>query len=125
MKLLILLRSESLLINLVVPILVVVKLRLAFAIITQIDPEILLIDEALAVGDAYFQHKCALKIRKFREEGKTLIFVSHSPDSIKSLYDRAILLETGKIRDGKADEVLDYYNAIIAKKRKTKRDPTA
>ncbi len=95
------------------------KLRLAFAVLTQINPDILVIDEALAVGDAYFQHKCSQKIRKFKDEGKTLIFVSHSPGDIKSLCDRAILLEKGKIiRDGKADEVIDYYNAIIAKKEK-------
>jgi len=95
------------------------KLRLAFAVLTQIDPDVLVIDEALAVGDAYFQHKCSQRIRKFKDEGKTLLFVSHSPGDIKSLCERAILLEKGKIiRDGKADEVIDYYNAIIAKKEK-------
>ena len=69
------------------------KLRLAFAIITQIDPEILLIDEALAVGDAYFQHN-APRFESLRK-GKTYFCVPW-PDSIKSLCDRAILLETGK-----------------------------
>jgi len=93
--------------------------RLAFSILTQIDPDILIIDEALGVGDAYFQHKCAHKIREFRSQGKTLIFVSHDPGAVKSLCDRAILLEKGKIiKEGKADAVLDYYNAIVAKKEK-------
>lgn len=93
------------------------QVRLAFSVATAIRPDILIIDEALSVGDAYFQHKSFERIRKFREQGTTLLFVSHSPSAIKSLCDRAILLHEGKIElDGDPQDVLDYYNAIIAKK---------
>lgn len=95
------------------------KLRLAFAVLTQIDPDIVIIDEALSVGDAYFQHKCARRIQGFKEQKKTLLFVSHDPGTVARLCERAILLENGVcIRDGKAGEVSDYYNAIVAKKEK-------
>lgn len=93
--------------------------RLAFSILTQIDPDVLIIDEALSVGDAYFQHKCGRKIREFRDRGKTLLFVSHDLGAVKSLCDRALLLENGMlIREGPAESVIDYYNAIIARKQK-------
>jgi len=93
--------------------------RLAFAVLTQIDPDVLIIDEALSVGDAYFSHKCARKIRQLRESGKTLLFVSHDPGTVKSLCDRAILLEKGMIvREGRSEDVLDYYNAVVARKEK-------
>jgi lipopolysaccharide transport system ATP-binding protein len=91
--------------------------RLAFSMLTQVDPDVMIIDEALSVGDAYFSHKCMNLIRRFREEGKTFLFVSHSPLAIKSLCDRAILLEKGSVtKSGSPQEVLDYYNAIIARK---------
>lgn len=91
--------------------------RLAFATATAVRPDILIVDEALSVGDAYFQHKCFNRIRKFREEGTTLLFVSHDPTAVKNLCDRAILLDRGyMIKDGYPEEVLDYYNAIIAKR---------
>ncbi|WP_019851344.1 ABC transporter ATP-binding protein [Desulfitobacterium sp. PCE1] len=90
--------------------------RLAFSVATAIRPEILIIDEALSVGDAYFQHKCFDRIRKFKEEGTTLLFVSHDPAAVKSLCDRAILLDKGlMVREGTPEEVLDYYNAVVAK----------
>jgi len=89
--------------------------RLAFSIATAVRPEVLIIDEALAVGDTYFQHKSFARIREFREQGTTLLFVSHDPTAIKSLCDRAILLGEGKLlMDGQPDVVLDYYNALIA-----------
>jgi lipopolysaccharide transport system ATP-binding protein len=95
------------------------KLRLAFAVLTQINPDIIIIDEALSVGDAYFQHKCARKIQEFKEQGKTLLFVSHDPGLVARLCDRALLLENGVcIREGKSEDVSDYYNAIVAKKEK-------
>jgi len=95
------------------------SVRLAFAVLTQIDPDILIIDEALSVGDAYFQHKSAKVIRTFCEQGKTLLFVAHDPNAVKSLCTRAILLDHGTvIREGKAEDILDYYNAIVAKKEK-------
>jgi len=86
--------------------------RLAFSVATAVRPEVLIIDEALAVGDTYFQHKSFARIREFREQGTTLLFVSHDPTAIKSLCDRAILLRV--LMDGAPDSVLDYYNALIA-----------
>ncbi len=91
--------------------------RLAFSVATAVRPEVLIVDEALAVGDVYFQHKSFARIRDFREQGTTLLFVSHDPGAIKSLCDRAILLGDGRmLMDGKPDAVLDYYNALIADK---------
>ena len=95
------------------------QMRLAFSAATAVRPDILIIDEALSVGDAYFSHKCMRRIHSFKKEGTTLLFVSHDPGAIKSLCDRAILLDQGLlIREGKPDTVLDYYNALIAKKSK-------
>jgi lipopolysaccharide transport system ATP-binding protein len=91
--------------------------RLAFSVATAFRPDILIVDEALAVGDLYFQHKCYARIRQFRAEGMTLLFVSHDPGAIKSLCDRAILLDAGGIRaDDRPDNVLDYYNALVAER---------
>lgn len=91
------------------------QVRLAFSVATALRPDILIIDEALAVGDAYFQHKCFDRIRRYRAEGTTLLFVSHDPGAVKSLCDRAVLIEGGQIiRDGTPSDVLDYYNALIA-----------
>jgi lipopolysaccharide transport system ATP-binding protein len=91
--------------------------RLAFSAISQVDPDILIIDEALAVGDAYFQHKCVRRILAFLENGGTLLFVSHDPGAVKSICDRAILLDRGRVvQDGPPEAVLDYYNALIATK---------
>lgn len=91
------------------------QMRLAFAVATAVRPELLIIDEALSVGDAYFQHKCFRRIRAFREAGTTLLFVSHDPAAVKSLCDRALLLEHGQLlRSGAPDAVLDYYNSLIA-----------
>jgi lipopolysaccharide transport system ATP-binding protein len=93
------------------------QLRLAFGIATAVRPDILLIDEALAVGDAYFQHKCIARIRSFREQGTTLLLVAHDAAAVTSLCDRAILLESGVLeRDGSPREVLEYYNALTAKR---------
>ena len=92
--------------------------RLAFSVATCVLPEILIVDEALSVGDTYFQHKSFERIRKYREAGTTLLFVSHNPGAVKTLCDRAILLDQGVIqRDDDPDAVLDYYNAVIAKQR--------
>jgi lipopolysaccharide transport system ATP-binding protein len=91
------------------------QVRLAFSVATAIRPDILIVDEALAVGDAYFQHKSFARIREFRAEGTTLLFVSHSAPIIKSICDRAVLLENGAIlRDGIPEAVLDYYHARVA-----------
>jgi len=93
------------------------QMRLAFSVATAVRPDILIVDEALSVGDAYFQHKSFSRIREFREQGTTLLIVSHDRSSIQSLCDRAILLERGfVIKDGNPEEVMDFYNAIIAEK---------
>lgn len=92
------------------------QVRLAFSAATAIRPEIFIVDEALSVGDAYFQHKCIERIRSFRKEGTTLLFVSHDPGAVKSLCDRALLIDEGVVlEDGPAESVLDYYNARIAR----------
>ena len=89
--------------------------RLAFAVATAVRPDVLIVDEALAVGDAYFQHKCFRRIREYRDHGVTLLFVSHDPLAVKSLCTRAILIEGGRIAmDADPAQVLDYYNALIA-----------
>jgi lipopolysaccharide transport system ATP-binding protein len=89
--------------------------RLAFSVATAFRPDILIVDEALAVGDAYFQHKSFARIREFKAAGTTLLFVSHSAPIVKSICDRAILLENGVLlRDGDPDSVLDYYHALVS-----------
>lgn len=91
--------------------------RLAFSVATAVRPEVLIVDEALAVGDVYFQHKSFARIRSFRDQGTTLLFVSHDPGAIKSLCNRALLLGGGKlVLDGDPETVLDRYNALIARK---------
>jgi lipopolysaccharide transport system ATP-binding protein len=91
------------------------QVRLAFSVATAIRPDVLIVDEALAVGDAYFQHKSFARIREFKAAGTTLLFVSHSAPVVKSICDRAVLLERGLlVRDGEPDAVLDYYNALVA-----------
>lgn len=91
------------------------QVRVAFAVATAFKPDVLIVDEALSVGDAYFQHKSFARIRQFREDGATLLFVSHDPGAIKSLCDRVLLLgEGGVLRDGDPTEVLDYYYALIS-----------
>ena len=96
------------------------QMRVAFAVATAFRPDVLIVDEVLSVGDAYFQHKCMARIREYREEGTALLIVSHDPNTIQALCDRAILLESGVvIKDGAPEEVLDYYNAIVAEKGRT------
>lgn len=91
--------------------------RLAFSVATAYRPQLLIIDEALAVGDIYFQHKSFARIREFHEAGTSLLFVSHDPLSVKSLCQRALLLGDGRLlADGDADDVLDFYSARIAEK---------
>jgi len=93
------------------------QVRLAFSAATAVRPEILIVDEALSVGDAYFQHKCIDRIRSFREQGTTLLFVSHDPGAVKSLCERAILIDDGVVlKDGTSGSVLDYYNARVAQR---------
>ena len=88
--------------------------RLAFATAINVNPDILLIDEALAVGDMYFQHRCMRKIREIQESGKTIFFVTHDTGAIVKLCTKAVLLEQGRmVCMGKPDDVVqDYYKII-------------
>ena len=75
--------------------------RLAFAVAINIDPEILIVDEALSVGDVFFQAKCYKKFEEFKKAGKTIVFVSHDLGSVQKYCDRAILLNKGsKMAEG-------------------------
>ena len=91
------------------------QVRLAFSVATARRPDILIVDEALSVGDAYFQHKSFDRIREFRKQGTTLLIVSHDKQAIQSVCDRAILLNVGKLAmQGEPEAVMDYYNAMLA-----------
>jgi lipopolysaccharide transport system ATP-binding protein len=93
------------------------QMRVAFAVATAFRPEVLIVDEALSVGDAYFQHKSFARIREFKEQGTALLFVTHGMADIRALCERVILLDKGRmLRQGPADEIVDYYNALIAEK---------
>ena len=93
------------------------QVRVAFSIATAYKPDILIVDEALSVGDAYFQHKSFERIRDLQERGTTLLIVSHDKSAIQAICSRAILLERGMVvKDGKPEEVMDYYNALIAQR---------
>jgi ABC-type polysaccharide/polyol phosphate transport system ATPase subunit len=86
--------------------------RLAFAIAVNVDPDILIVDEVLAVGDQAFQEKCRERIRRFKTQGKTLLFVSHSGPLVREMCDRALWLEHGRVLlDGPAAQVLAAYSA--------------
>jgi lipopolysaccharide transport system ATP-binding protein len=88
--------------------------RLAFAAAIAVAPQILIIDEALAVGDAVFQHRCMRRIKEMQENGTTILFVSHDPASVRALCNRAILLNHGeKIAEGTPPDVLNRYQKII------------
>ena len=85
-------------------------MRLAFSVAINVDAEILLVDEILSVGDQHFQEKCLSKMKELRDEGKTMVFVTHSMDQVKELCDRAVWLSDGKIKmDGKPDKVVEAY----------------
>ena len=85
-------------------------MRLAFSIAINVDAEILLIDEILAVGDQHFQEKCFNKLQELKKSNKTIVIVSHSLDSVKKLCDRAIWIFEGKIRmDGPTKKIIDEY----------------
>ncbi len=88
-------------------------MRLGFSIATEVDPEILLIDEILAVGDADFQAKCVQRIEQFCRRGKTIIFVSHDLNSVRQLCGRVLLMDHGVlVADGPADEVIASYQGL-------------
>ncbi|HAG69385.1 MAG TPA: ABC transporter ATP-binding protein [Lachnospiraceae bacterium] len=88
--------------------------RLAFAVAINIDPEILIVDEALSVGDVFFQNKCYRKFEDFKKQGKTILFVSHDLSSISKYCDRVVLLEKGrKIGEGEPKEIIDMYKKVL------------
>ena len=96
--------------------------RLAFAVAIHVDPEILLVDESLSVGDVYFQQRCMRKIRQMKQEGKTILFVSHDMTAVKNLCDAAIWLEHGEVKGiGEPDQVVGKYLATMT----MRRDPYA
>jgi homopolymeric O-antigen transport system ATP-binding protein len=88
--------------------------RLAFSAAISASPQILIIDEALAVGDAVFQHRCMRRLKELQENGVTIFFVSHDPNSVRALCSRAILLNGGEVyADGKPCDVVNRYQKII------------
>ena len=95
------------------------QMRLAFSVATAHRPDVLIVDEALSVGDAYFQHKSFDRIRQFRKQGTTLLIVSHDKGAIQSICDRAILLNAGELAmQGEPEAVMDYYNAMLGERGK-------
>ena len=93
------------------------QMRVAFAVATSFEPDILIIDEALAVGDAYFQQKCFHRLEKFKEGGGTMLFVSHDANTVKHLCDKALLLSHGRaISHGAPRDVIDLYQGLVAQK---------
>lgn len=93
------------------------QMRLAFSVASAKRPDVLIVDEALSVGDAYFQHKSFNRIREFRQAGTTLLIVSHDRQAIQNLCDRAILLANGRLAlEGAPEEVMDFYSAMLAEK---------
>jgi lipopolysaccharide transport system ATP-binding protein len=94
------------------------QVRLAFAVATAVRPDILVIDEALAVGDVFFQQKCYERIRSYCQAGTTLLFVSHAMNAVYSLCNRAILISAGRVAlDSSPREVIDLYNAHVLRQR--------
>lgn len=91
--------------------------RLAFAVAIHVDPDILLVDEALAVGDIYFRQRCMRKVHELRARGVTILFVSHATGDVKALGDRALWLDRGCVREiGATDKVVSKYLAAMAQK---------
>jgi ABC-type polysaccharide/polyol phosphate transport system ATPase subunit len=85
-------------------------MRLGFAIAANLDPDILLLDEIFAVGDADFQQQCVRTLTEFRSRGKTILFVSHSPESVRTICQRVLVLEHGRLMyDGGVNEGLEFY----------------
>jgi lipopolysaccharide transport system ATP-binding protein len=93
------------------------QMRVAFAVATSFKPDILIIDEALAVGDSYFQQKCFHRLEQFKESGGTILFVSHDANTVKHLCDKALLISDGQaVSYGAPRDVIDLYQGLIAQK---------
>ena len=91
------------------------QMRLAFSVATAVRPDVLIVDEALSVGDAYFQHKSFERIREFQKSGTTLLLVSHDKAAIQSICNRALLLSQGqKVMEGDPEHVMNHYNALLS-----------
>ena len=89
-------------------------MRLAFSVATEVDPEILVIDEILAVGDSAFQQKCFNRLKNFRDSGKTILLVTHSAQQAINYCSRVIVIDKGQmLMDGKPEEVVDFYKQYI------------
>lgn len=96
------------------------QMRLAFSVATARRPDVLIVDEALSVGDAYFQHKSFDRIREFGKQGTTLLIVAHDKAAIQAICDRAIMLNAGRLEmEGPPEAVMDYYNAMLAGREKS------
>lgn len=94
-------------------------MRLAFSVAMFANPQCFVVDEALSVGDAYFQQKCIKRLKAFKKDGGAIVFVSHDMNAVKVLCEKAMLLEKGhKIEQGDPDEVINTYNFLLAKKAK-------
>lgn len=97
------------------------KMRLGFAINVNIDPDILVVDEALSVGDASFKRKCKDKINEIISSGTTVLYVSHNAESVTEICDRAIYMRKGELLfDGEVHEAFDYYNKVKAEEKAKK-----
>src|SRR5947207_2295893 len=91
--------------------------RLAFAVAINVDPEVLLVDEALAVGDIYFRQRCMRKVHELRSRGITILFVSHAVSDVKAIGDRVLWLDHGRLIDiGEPDRVVSKYLAAMTEK---------
>src|ERR1700723_2556915 len=99
--------------------------RLAFAVAAHLDPEILIVDEVLAVGDTSFQKKCLAKMVEFARAGKTILFVSHNLDAVRGLCQRGIWMKDGHVyKDGGADDIIEeYFNTVTVKDSKSLSNP--
>jgi ABC-type polysaccharide/polyol phosphate transport system ATPase subunit len=90
-------------------------MRLGFAVATEVHPDILIIDEVLAVGDEAFQEKCRSRMSEFRSKGTTILYVSHALEAVRNICDRAVWIEAGQLRaSGPAGAVIDAYRSFIA-----------
>ena len=99
-------------------------MRLTFAVAINIDPEILIVDEALSVGDVFFQAKCYRKFEEFKKQGRTVLFVSHDLSSISKYCDRVVLLNQGeKLGEGDPKRMIDLYEQVLVGQSARQADP--
>lgn len=101
------------------------QMRLAFAVATHVDPDVLVVDEALAVGDGYFQKKCVDRILAIRERGTTILFCSHSMYYVSLFCDRVLWLRNGRVEgDGSPQEVVTAYEEFLVNRERRRLDET-